>query len=270
MPEDSLGNEDMLERDDRESEVKSNKPRAKIGMVGRLRAYFLAGVLVTAPISLTLYLSWVFIGFIDGLVTQLLPARYNPENYLPFSIPGLGVVFVLVALTVIGAFTAGYLGRLVLRLGEAVVARMPVIRSVYGATKQIFETVLANQSEAFREVVLVEYPRRGMWSLGFITGTTHGEVQNLTEDEVVNVFIPTTPNPTSGYLLFVPRSDLVVLAMTVEEGIKMVVSGGIVTPPDRRPREAQDHAVIPASGPASGEPAGNEAGNAAVLERRSV
>jgi uncharacterized membrane protein len=109
-----------------------------------------------------------------------------------------------------------------------------VIRSIYGATKQIFETVLANQSQAFREVVLVEYPRRGIWAIGFITGTTEGEVQELTEDEVINVFLPTTPNPTSGFLLFVPRRDLVYLSMTIEEGIKMVVSGGIVTPPDMR------------------------------------
>jgi len=209
-------------------------PRRR-GLGGRLRAYFLAGVLVTAPISITLYLSWLFIGFIDGLVTAIIPTRYNPETYLPFSIPGLGVVLVLAALTVIGAFTAGFVGRLVIRLGEAIVARTPVIRGIYGATKQIFETVLANQSEAFREVVLVEYPRKGVWSLGFITGTTKGEVQSLTEEEVINVFIPTTPNPTSGYLLFVPRPELVMLSMTVEEGIKMVVSGGIVTPPDRRP-----------------------------------
>jgi uncharacterized membrane protein len=116
---------------------------------------------------------------------------------------------------------------------------MPLVRSVYGAVKQILETVLAQTSTAFREVVLLEYPRRGIWAIGFITGYTEGEVQNLTEDECVNIFLPTTPNPTSGFLLFVPRKELIKLDMSIEEGIKMVVSGGIVTPPDRRPAQEQ-------------------------------
>jgi uncharacterized membrane protein len=219
--------------------------RRRLGFGARLRAYFLAGILVTAPISLTLYLAWLFVAFVDDSVTPLIPARYNPETYLPFTIPGLGVVVVFVTLTLIGMLTAGYVGRLLVRASEGILARMPVVRSVYGATKQIFETVLANQSQAFREVVLIEYPRRGIWALGFITGHTKGEVQNLTTDDVVNVFVPTTPNPTSGFLLFFPRSDIHVLDMTIEEGIKMVVSGGIVTPPDRRPPEQQVRKVIP-------------------------
>ncbi|MEM7445746.1 MAG: DUF502 domain-containing protein [Pseudomonadota bacterium] len=215
------------------------KFRSKHPLWGRIRAYFLAGILVTAPISLTLYLAWLFISFIDTQVSAILPPNLNPETYLPFSIPGIGLLLVFVALTVIGGLTAGYIGRLIVRASEVVLARMPVIRSVYGALKQIFETVLANQSSAFRDVVLIEYPRRGIWSLAFVTGKTEGEVQNLTEDETINIFVPTTPNPTSGFLLFVPRRDLVVLDMTVEEGIKMVVSAGIVTPPDGRPEEAQ-------------------------------
>jgi uncharacterized membrane protein len=223
------------------SSGKAAKP-LRIGMMGRLRAYFLAGILVTAPVAITLYLAWAVINLIDTAVSQLIPATYNPENYLPFSVPGLGVVIVLVALTLTGALTAGVIGRLVVRAGESVLARMPVVRGVYAATKQIMETVLANQSAAFREVVLLEYPRRGIWTIGFISGTTQGEVRDLTGEEVVNVFVPTTPNPTSGFLLFVPRTDLRVLEMTVEEGIKMVVSGGIVAPPDRRPVESR---VIP-------------------------
>ena len=213
--------------------------RMRLGLAGRLRAYFLAGVLITAPISITIYLAWLFISFVDDSVMPLLPARYNPESYLPFSVPGIGLIVVLVGLTLIGAVTAGFLGRYFLRLSEQILNRMPVIRSVYGAVKQIFETVLAQQSGAFREVVLVEYPRKGIWALGFLTGVTEGEVQEITDSEVVNVFLPTTPNPTSGFLLFVPKSDLVVLSMSVEEGIKMVVSGGIVTPPDRRPLEGR-------------------------------
>ena len=217
---------------------KGGKP-LRISLLGRIRAYLLAGILVTAPVAITLYLAWAVVDLIDNSVTRLLPAQYNPENYMPFSVPGLGVVIVIVTLTLIGAFTAGVIGRLVIRAGEGALARMPIIRSVYAATKQIMETVLANQSAAFREVVLLEYPRRGIWTLGFISGETHGELRNLTADDVVNVFVPTTPNPTSGFLLFVPRSELHVLEMTVEEGIKMVVSTGIVTPPERHPAEGR-------------------------------
>lgn len=205
----------------------------------RLRTYFFAGILVTAPISLTFYLAWLFINFVDGKVTPLIPVKYHPETYLPFSMPGLGLLIVFVFLTLVGALTAGFLGRMVIRWSERVLARMPVIRSVYSAFKQILETVLAQQSQAFREAVLVEYPRRGVWAIAFITGRTEGEVQNITEEEVINIFLPTTPNPTSGFLLFVPKEDLVHLDMGVEEAIKMVISGGIVTPPDRRPLAEQ-------------------------------
>ncbi len=216
----------------------------KHGFVGRLRGYLIAGILVTAPVGITFYLAYVFLSFIDAQVTPLIPTQYNPNTYLPFGIPGLGLIVLVVALTVIGWLTAGIVGRFLVGLGERVVHRMPVVRSVYGATKQIIETVVAQQSDAFRQVVLFEYPRRGCWAIGFVTGRTIGEVQNLTTDDVVNVFLPTTPNPTSGYLLFVPRSELVVLSMTVEEGIKMVVSGGIVTPPDDRPVAAQEIKLI--------------------------
>jgi uncharacterized membrane protein len=213
----------------------------------RLRAYFFAGILVTAPIGLTLYLAWLIIDFIDGRVTPLIPARYNPETYLPFSLPGLGLLVAAVVLTVIGAFTAGLVGRWIVQLFDQMMQRMPVVRNVHSALKQILETVLAQQSKAFRQVVMIEYPRKGIWAIGFLTGDTVGEVQHLTEDDVVNVFLPTTPNPTSGFLLFVPNRDVIVLTMTVEEGIKMVVSGGIVTPPDRRPMDEQSRPVIPAS-----------------------
>ena len=206
-----------------------------LGLLARLRAYFLAGVLVTAPVAITFYIVWLIVSFVDRRVSGLLPERYNPESYLPFGIPGLGLVIAVAALILIGAATAGYLGRVIVRINDAALARMPVVRSIYGATKQIFETVLAQKSTAFRQVCLVEYPRRGIWSLGFITGTTVGEVQERTSDEVLNVFLPTTPNPTSGFLLFVPRRDIVLLEMSIEDGIKMVISGGIVTPPETRP-----------------------------------
>lgn len=208
--------------------------RHRVGFIARLRAYFFAGMLVTAPIAITLYLSWLFISFIDSRVSQLLPASYNPELYLPFTIPGVGVLVVFAVLTLIGAFTAGYFGRLLVRFSEAILARMPVVRSVYGATKQIFETVLAKQSSAFREVALIEYPRRGIWTLAFITGSTAGEVEGRLEEPHYNVFVPTTPNPTGGFLLFLPKADVRVLDMTVEDGLKMILSVGIISPPDRR------------------------------------
>ncbi len=212
----------------------------KLGPFQRMRAYFFAGVLVTAPISITLYLAWVLINFIDDRVTPLIPAKYNPETYLPFALPGLGVIVLMLALTLVGALTAGFLGRFFIRFTERLLNRMPVIRSVYNAVKQILETVLAQQSNAFREAVLVEYPRRGLWAVAFITGETKGEVQNLTAEKTINIFLPTTPNPTSGFLLFIPEKDVIHLDMSVEEAIKMVISGGIVTPPDRRAQALKD------------------------------
>ena len=209
-------------------------------IVTRLRNYLIAGVLVTAPIGLTVYFSWAFIAWIDDRVMPLIPLRYHPETYLPFSVPGIGLIVVLAGLILIGALTASILGRTFVHISERILNRMPIIRGIYATIKQVFETVLSHQSDAFRQVVMIEYPRRGLWALAFLTGPTVGEVQNLTRERVLNIFLPTTPNPTSGFLLFVPQEDVVVLDMTVEEGIKMVMSGGIVTPPDRRPREEQE------------------------------
>ncbi len=201
------------------------------GGIARLRAYFLTGVIVTAPISITVFLVWQFLTFLDTQVEGLLPARYNPETYLPFSLPGVGLLIMLAFLTIVGMLTAGLAGRTLVRLGERLLARMPVVRSVYGTLKQIFETVLAQSSRSFREVVLIEYPRRGLGAIGFVTGPTRGEIQARSDEELVNVFLPTTPNPTSGFLLFVPKKDLIHLDMSIEDGIKLVISGGIVAPP---------------------------------------
>ncbi len=217
-----------------EKKVEPSAPKKGLTLMGRLRAYFLTGILVSAPISITVLLAWLFIDFVDEKVTPLIPQSYNPETYLPFSLPGLGLLIVVIVLTIVGMLTAGFIGKLLVKFSEGILARMPVISGVYSATKQIFETVLAQKSQAFREAVMIEYPRRGIWAVGFITGTTEGEVQNLTEEDCVNIFLPTTPNPTSGFLLFVPKKDLIPLNMSVEQAVKMVISGGIVTPPDTR------------------------------------
>ncbi|HCK32091.1 MAG: hypothetical protein CMH32_07575 [Micavibrio sp.] len=209
--------------------------KAKLDLGAKIRGYFIAGLLVVVPITITLYFAFFVVTSIDGWVAGLVPAQYNPNNYLPFSIPGLGLIAVFMALVVIGFFAANFFGRFLIRISEYLLDRVPVVKTIYGAIKQIMETVLANQSEAFREAVLLEYPRKGCWSIGFLTGTTSGEVQAVTKDKMINVFVPTTPNPTSGFLLFVPEKDIYRLHMTVEEALKMVVSGGIVTPPDRSP-----------------------------------
>lgn len=214
--------------------IHNNHPKARKGFPGKLRNYFMAGILVTAPISITVYLGWLFITFVDDRVTPLIPKTYNPENYLPFAVPGIGVVIVIITMILVGALTAGFVGRIFNRISERIMNRVPVLRGVYKATRQILETILAQQSKAFREAVLVEYPRKDMWVIAFITGTTEGEVQAITDDDLINVFVPTTPNPTSGFLIFVPKSDILPLAMNVEDALKMVISGGIVTPPDNR------------------------------------
>jgi uncharacterized membrane protein len=211
----------------------------RIGLGARLRGYFFAGILVLAPISITVYIAWLLISFIDTQVFSLLPPVYNPETYLPFSVPGIGVILMLLGLTLVGALTAGYVGKLFLRLSERVLNRMPVVRSVYGAAKQIVETVVSSKSAAFREVVLIEYPRKGIWTMGFLTGRAIEQVGQVAGPQLVNVFVPTTPNPTSGFLLFVPEADIRRLTISVEEGIKLIISAGIVTPGRKQPVEPQ-------------------------------
>ncbi|MCG8548100.1 MAG: DUF502 domain-containing protein, partial [Alphaproteobacteria bacterium] len=149
-------------------------------------------------------------------------------------------IVLFVVITLIGWVTASYLGRFLVRTGETLVARMPVIRGIYGAVKQIMDTIFRDQSKAFRQAVLVEYPRRGLWTIAFITGTTEGEIQHRMEEHMVTIYVPTTPNPTSGFVLFLPRDDVVELDMSVEEAFKVVISGGIVTPKDTRQDAKQD------------------------------
>ena len=196
----------------------------------RIRSWFFTGILVMTPLILTIYVVWAFITFVDNLVVPLVPIEYRPSYYLPFSIPGLGLIIVFLFTTFVGILATGLFGRTLIRLWENILNRMPVVRSVYSAIKQILETVMATQSDAFRQAVLVEYPRKDIWAIGFVTGSTKGEVSENVNKKMVNVFMPTTPNPTSGFLLFFPEKDLIFLEMSVEDALKLVVSGGMVVP----------------------------------------
>ena len=208
---------------------------------GRLRAYFLTGILVTAPVSITIYIAWVFIDMVDRQIMPFIPAPFNPRQW---GIPGGGLLLAVVGLTLIGALAAGVLGRVWMRVSEALMARTPVLRSIHSAVRQLFETFLVQKSKAFREVALIEYPRREIWTLAFITGPTIRQVGRHVDHDLINVFVPTTPNPTSGFLLFLPRKDVRILDMTIEEGLKLVISGGIVAPPDRPAAEPAGSGVV--------------------------
>jgi uncharacterized membrane protein len=205
---------------------------ARLGIWGRIRNYFLTGVLVTAPTLITLYIAFLILDLVDSWVTPFIPHRFNPATYLPFRIPGLGLLLMLVALTLIGAVAASLIGRYFVRLGERLVARMPVIRKIYGAVKQLVEAVFSNNASAFRQVVLIEWPRKGVWTLGFVANVTAGEVEAKLGRQVRTVMVPTTPNPTSGYLVFVPAEAVIELDISVENAMKLVLSSGIVLPPD--------------------------------------
>jgi len=205
-------------------------PAKRPSFMARIRNYFLTGMVVAAPIGLTIWITRWFIDLIDFWFTPLLPRQYHPDAYLPFDIPGVGLVIAFVVLTLLGALTANIFGRTVLNFGERVVARMPVVRSIYGALKQIFETVVSQSSASFRDVGLIEYPRKGIYCIVFITTQTNGEIVDRAGQELVSVFLPTTPNPTSGFLLFVPKTDVQMLDMSIEEGAKLIISAGLVEP----------------------------------------
>lgn len=211
----------------------TGKPPKGIGFGARLRNYFLTGLVVAAPLSITIYITWSFINFVDDWIKPWVPQIYNPDTYLPFAVPGVGLLIALVGLTVIGALTANLFGRSLIQFGETILGRTPVVRNLYNALKQIFETVVSQSSSSFREVGLIEYPRLGLYAIVFVSTDTKGEVKHKTGEDgedMISVFLPTTPNPTSGFLLFLPRKDMIPLDMTVEEAAKLVISAGLVTP----------------------------------------
>ena len=193
----------------------------------RISNNFFKGIIISAPIIITLYIAWGLIKFFDKKASPLL-------GTFPFEIPGFGLINVFIFFAIIGFITTGLLGRIFSSFIEKVLSRMPVLRNIYSGLKQLFEAILAKKSNSFREVVLLEYPREGIWAMGFLTGNTKGEVNRKTKNQMVNIFLPTTPNPTSGFLLFVPKKDILRLTMTVEEGIKMIISAGMLTPSENQ------------------------------------
>ena len=198
----------------------------------RLRNYFLTGIVVAAPVGITLYLTWAFVHWVDQRVKPLIPKVYNPDTYLPFTVPGVGLLFAILMLTLLGFMTASLVGRSVVSFGETLLDRVPLVRNLYRGLRQLFQTVLSQSSRSFQKAVLVEYPRKGIWRVGFLTTSAKGEVGDRVDDSLA-VFIPNTPNVTAGFLIYVPRRDVMILSMTVEEAAKMVISAGLVTPPRR-------------------------------------
>ena len=213
-------------------------------MLARLRTSFLTGIVVIAPVALTLWLIWSVIGWFDGIVLPFVPDAYRPEQILntifgydlKLNIRGVGVVVFLVFATLVGWLAKGLIGRSFIKYAENLVNRMPVVRSFYSGIKQIAETVFAQQERSFEKACMIEYPRKGIWAIGFISTTAKGEIaeRNSSKGPMVSVFVPTTPNPTSGFLLFFPKADIIELDMSIEDAAKLVISAGLVYPPTKK------------------------------------
>ena len=218
-------------------------PSPRKPLFSGLRNSFLTGIVVIAPVGLTVWLIWTVIGWIDGFVLPFVPSSYKPEYIIKqifgedsqINIRGLGVIFFLVFTTFVGWIAKGVIGRFFIRNAETLVNRMPVVRSIYSGVKQIAETVFAQSDRSFEKACMIEYPRKGIWAIGFISTTAKGEIaeRNSSEGPMVSVFVPTTPNPTSGFLLFFPKADIVELDMSIEDAAKLVISAGLVYPPTK-------------------------------------
>ena len=210
-------------------------PPHRAGRLSGLRASFLTGLVVILPIAVTFWLVWGLMGWIDGWVIPMIPAQYRPEHYIGINLRGIGVIIFLVFTVLIGWLAKGLIGRSLLRYWDGLIDRMPIVRSVYGGVKQIAETIVAQNESRFEHACLVEYPRPGMWGLGFVAGPAKGEIAAGSDRPLLSVFLPTTPNPTSGFLLYVPEEDVEILDMSIEDAAKLLISAGLVYPPDRSP-----------------------------------
>ncbi len=203
------------------------EPPLKI-LVKQLRSYFFTGMLITAPVVITFWVVVSLVNVFDNLVTPLIPSKFNPNNYLPLDIPGIGLIGLIVFLVFIGFITANFFGRWIFGRTELILQNIPLIKFFYKTIKQILETVLNNQSQAFKKAVIFEYPRKDVWVIGFTTGEVAPKISKKIKKKLINVFVPTTPNPTSGFLLLVPENQLTYLDLKVEDAIKTVVSAGII------------------------------------------
>ena len=199
--------------------------RKGISILGRLRNYFIAGIVVLVPIGITLYLTRFFI----SISSKLIPNELNPNSYLPFAIPGLEILLAIIFITLIGSLSLSFIGKKILKIFNDVLKRIPILRTIYSAIGQMTET-LAPKKGSKKSVVLVEYPRKGSWAVGFATRENDGEISKKTNTNLVNVFVPTTPNPTSGFLLMFPKDEVIYLDMTFEEASKFIVSAGTSDP----------------------------------------
>jgi uncharacterized membrane protein len=198
----------------------------------RLRGYFLTGLIVVGPVAITIYVVWWFINLVDGWVKPLIPKAYLPETYLPFNVPGVGLIVGIFGLMVIGALTANLFGRTIVAYGEMMLDRMPVVRGVYRLLKQIFTTIFSKSGSSFKRVGVIEFPRKGLYALVFVSGDPPAEVKDKlgNGEALMTVFMPNAPNPTTGFVIFMPAKDVTVLDMSIEDGAKMVVSAGLVAP----------------------------------------
>jgi len=207
------------------------------GIFARLRSSFLTGIVVILPVGLTIWLLWTLAGWIDGVVLPLVPATFQPEKYIGINLRGVGIIFFLVFTVIIGWIAKGLIGRSLIRYAETLVERMPFVRSIYSGAKQLAETVFAQSERSFERACLIQYPRKGIWAIGFVSTPARGEVAAKAEtgSKLLSVFVPTTPNPTSGFLLFFPAEDVIELDMTIEDAAKLVISAGLVYPNPKDP-----------------------------------
>ncbi len=195
-----------------------------------MRKYLIAGLLVWMPLGITFLVVRAIVGFLDKILLWL-PQQYQPDNLLGFHIPGLGVVLAIILVLATGMIVANLLGRRIVAAWESLLARIPIVRNLYSGVKQILEALLATDAKSFSKVILIEYPRKGLWGLAFMTSDDLGEVQVKAGADLISVFVPTTPNPTSGFVIMLPKEDVIELEMSVEDGLKMIISMGVVVPP---------------------------------------
>jgi uncharacterized membrane protein len=215
-------------------------PRPRNSVFSRLRTYFFTGLVIAAPAAISIWATLWVVSFFDGWVKPLIPHIYNPDNYLPFKIPGFGLIFALAFITMIGALAANLVGRTVIGLWDKLLNRTPVVRSIYKGSKQIFETIFSEKGSSFRYVCLVELPRKGAWSIAFVSKDVDGSAIGLAAGrKMYSVYVSTTPNPTSGYVFFVDVMDVKILDMSVEDGLKLVISMGLVFPDAPMSKQAE-------------------------------